>query len=106
VLTQLIHHFLRIEAHAPIISLRVFIVAKTLTVVDASQWRPQGPESTRAVPRPCIVGNLEDVRRAGSFIQIVVAPGEGGVDQPCRRNRTVIAQNPISGSVGYLAKSG
>ena len=117
VLAQLIHDFLCIEAQAPIISLRIFIVAETLAVVDARQLSTQETEVPRGVYIallpirrhalcPSVVGNLEHARRTRSFIQIVVPPGEGGVDQPRGRNRTVVTQHPISCSVSDLAESG
>src|SRR3984893_11329444 len=121
VLTQLIHHFLGIEAQTPIISLRIFVIAETLTVVDPGELSARETQISRRVwiahrqggcrhrhraLGPGVVGNLEHARRTRSFIEIVVPPGAGGVDQPRGRNRTVVTQHPISGTVSDLAESG
>ena len=103
-LPQFVYNFLGVKAQGVIITKRVLVISETLTVIDTGQRRTQGSKITAAIARPSIVENLEDVRRAGRFVQVIVPPGKRSVSQPSRRKRAVIAQDPVPRSVRQLAE--
>ena len=109
VLPKEVEHLLGIEVQAVVVSYGVFVVAETLAHVLPTQrvsgggafrtehWRP-----TRIPLNP--VGNYVGVRESGRVAEVVVAPGPGGIEQPGRAKRAVIASSNVASAILQLVE--
>src|ERR1051326_6591681 len=109
VLPQEVNYLLRIEAQAVVITVGVLHVAQPLASERTAKLIALGGTEGEEVRRPARsaldqVGNREHVRISRRVRKVVMAPCKRGVEQPCRDERSVIADSNVTRAVLQFVK--